>query len=125
MTHNKVDGNVTGPLIQARDICGSVIVNPASVLSERLATVADRLARDISALWSAEQERRQIHGFLWQQAAWYLNVPMVVVLFEKIATSSTLRPLGVEEVMDWTEDVLVRVDRDRSFALREGEMLQP
>jgi hypothetical protein len=54
MTHNKVDGNVTGPLIQARDIRGSVIVNPASVLSERLAMVADRLTRDIGALWSAE-----------------------------------------------------------------------
>lgn len=54
-------GERHGPLIQARDIRGSVIVNPASVLSERLATAADRLARDIGALWSAEQERRQIH----------------------------------------------------------------
>lgn len=53
--------------------------------------------------------------FQWRQAAWHLRVPMVSVLFEKIATPSTLKPLGVEEVMDWTEDVLARVDRTRFF----------
>lgn len=53
--------------------------------------------------------------FQWRQAAWHLRVPMVSVLFEKIATPSTLKPLGVEEVMDWTEDVLARVDRQRFF----------
>ena len=63
--------------------------------------------------------------FSWRQAAWYLNVPMVSVLFEKIATPSTLRPLGVEEVMDWTEDVLARVDRDRFFAqFEQGSAVQ-
>jgi len=53
--------------------------------------------------------------FEWRTAAWHLNVPMVSILFEKIAIPSTLRPLGVEEVMDWTEDALARVDRERFF----------
>jgi hypothetical protein len=54
--------------------------------------------------------------FQWRQAAWHMRVPMVSVLFEKIATPSTLKPLGIEEIMDWTEDVLARVDPDRFFA---------
>jgi len=63
--------------------------------------------------------------FQWRQAAWHLRVPLVSVLFEKIATPSTLRPLGVEEVMDWTEDVLARVDRDRFFArFEQGKAVQ-
>lgn len=53
--------------------------------------------------------------FQWRQAGWHLRVPIVRGLFEKIATYSTLRPLGVDEVMDWTEDVLARVDRVRFF----------
>lgn len=63
--------------------------------------------------------------FQWRQAAWHLRVPMVSVLFEKIATPSTLKPLGVEEVMDWTEDVLARVDRDRFFdRFEQGKAVQ-
>lgn len=53
--------------------------------------------------------------FQWHEAGWHLRVPIVRGLFEKIATASTLRPLGVDEVMDWTEDVLARVDRGRFF----------
>lgn len=53
--------------------------------------------------------------FEWRTAAWHLNVPMVSILFEKIAIPSTLRPRDVEEVMDWTEDALARVDRERFF----------
>lgn len=53
--------------------------------------------------------------FRWKEAAWHLRVPMVKVLFERIATPSTLRPLGVDEVMDWTDAVLARVDRQRFF----------
>ena len=63
--------------------------------------------------------------FHWRQAAWHLRVPMVSILFEKIATPSTLKPLGVEEVMDWTEDVLARVDRDRFFdRFEQGKAVQ-
>ncbi len=53
--------------------------------------------------------------FQWHEAGWHLRVPIVRGLFEKIATASTLRPLAVDEVMDWTEDVLARVDRARFF----------
>jgi hypothetical protein len=63
--------------------------------------------------------------FRWHEASWHLRVPMVSVLFEKIATPSTLRPLGVEDVMAWTEDVLARVDRQRFFhRFEEGKAVQ-
>jgi hypothetical protein len=57
--------------------------------------------------------------FSWKLAAWYLRVPMVSILFEKIATPSTLRKLNISDVMSWTEDVLARIDRDRFFACFE------
>lgn len=53
--------------------------------------------------------------FKWKLAAWHLNVPMVSILFEKIATPSTLKKLGISDIMSWTEDVLARVDRSRFF----------
>ncbi len=63
--------------------------------------------------------------FEWRKAAWHLNVPMVSILFEKIATPSTLRPLGVMEVMDWSEAALARVDRDGFFQrFEEGSAVQ-
>lgn len=58
--------------------------------------------------------------FSWHDAVWYLKVPMVKVLFERIAIPSTLGPLGVIEVLDWTEDLLARVDRERFFAQFES-----
>lgn len=54
--------------------------------------------------------------FRWSGAAWHLRVPMVSVLFEKIATPRTIRHLGIGEIMDWTEDILARVDREWFFA---------
>jgi hypothetical protein len=59
--------------------------------------------------------------FHWKQAAWYLNVPMVNILFEKIAVPSTLRRLGIEEIMEWTDEALARVDRTQFFARFEKD----
>jgi hypothetical protein len=61
MDHNEITGNVSGAVIQARDIGGSVYVSLASAGPDRLAAAADRLARDMRAIWSGEQERRQVH----------------------------------------------------------------
>jgi len=57
--------------------------------------------------------------FSWKLAAWHLRVPMVSILFEKIATPSTLRKLNISDIMNWTEDVLARIDRGRFFACFE------
>jgi N-6 DNA Methylase len=66
-------------------------------------------------LWSRDQPTDSTEQFKWKQAAWSLNVPMVRVLFEQIATPSQLGPLKLAELMDWTEQVLNRVDRERFF----------
>lgn len=48
-------------------------------------------------------------------AQWYLRVPMVGVLFEQITVPSVLRRLGLDELLDWTDDLLARVDRHAFF----------
>jgi hypothetical protein len=53
--------------------------------------------------------------FTWRQAAWQLKVPMVSKLFEQISVPSIMRLLNVEEIMDWTDEALARVDRGQFF----------
>lgn len=66
-------------------------------------------------LWSSHDGREPTRRFEWRQAGWSLNVPMVRILFEQIATPSQLAPLGLDELMDWSEDVLNRVNRALFF----------
>ena len=47
-------------------------------------------------------------------AQWTLSVPMVRVLFQQLATPANL-PVGLDEILDWTDDVLARVDRKLFF----------
>ena len=65
-------------------------------------------------LWSEQQRERTTNRFTWRQAQWTLSVPMVRVLFQQLATPANL-PVGLDEVLDWTDDVLARVDRKLFF----------
>lgn len=65
--------------------------------------------------WSQRQPDDSAQRFSWKVAQWTLNVPMVRVLFEQLALPSHL-PAGLDEVLDWTEDVLARIDRKAFFA---------
>ncbi len=56
--------------------------------------------------WSAGNPRPN-ERFSWRMAQWTLNVPMVRVLFEQLTTPRNL-PAGLDEVLDWTEDVILR-----------------
>lgn len=80
-------------------------------------TLVQTLFYGIFSAWVLWHQSEPAPGqrFRWHEAGWHLRVPIVRGLFEKIATASTLRPLGVDEVMDWTEEVLARVDRGRFF----------
>jgi hypothetical protein len=62
--------------------------------------------------WSRGQSPSSTERFSWRTAQWTLNVPMVRVLFEQLTTPGHL-PVGLDEVLDWTEDVLARIDRAR------------
>lgn len=77
-------------------------------------------------LWSKKNPpRRRTAQFNWHEAAWSLHVPMIKALFEQVATPSRLQPLGLTEVLDWTTDVLNRVDRAAFFAnFEEGHAVQ-
>lgn len=64
--------------------------------------------------WSEQQPERATTRFTWRQAQWTLSVPMVRVLFQQLATPANL-PAGLDEVLDWTDDVFARVDRALFF----------
>jgi hypothetical protein len=77
-------------------------------------------------LWSKSNPptNRQAR-FNWHEAAWSLHVPMIKALFDQIATPTQLRDLNIVEVLDWTTDVLNRVDRKAFFEnFEEGHAVQ-
>lgn len=64
--------------------------------------------------WAEGKPNDTAQRFTWKQAQWTLGVPMVSALYEQLATPNKL-PIGLDEVLDWTDDVLHRVDRDLFF----------
>jgi hypothetical protein len=64
--------------------------------------------------WSEQQPEDSTNRFTWRLAQWTLSVPMVRVLFHQLATPTNL-PAGLDEVLDWTDDVFARVDRKLFF----------
>ena len=76
-------------------------------------------------LWSKDHLPASKDRFDWRTAAWTLRVPMIRALFEQIATPLKLGPLGLVEVLDWTEAVLDRVDRASFFdQFEQGQAVQ-
>ena len=49
----------------------------------------------------------QAKKFDWRLAGWYLKVPMIKALFERVANPSQLGRLGFIEVLDWTTDTQI------------------
>jgi len=65
--------------------------------------------------WSIRKTPSSSQRFSWRTAHWTLNVPMVRVLFDQLVTPRNL-PAGIDQILDWTEDVFARVDPDPFFA---------
>lgn len=64
------------------------------------------------------REQRQGEGagaFEWRMAAWSLRVPVIRAIFEMVSSPARLQPLGLTDLLDWTEDVLNRVDQRAFF----------
>ena len=73
-------------------------------------------------LWHRQGERGR---FDWRTAVWYMRVPMIQVLFSKVATPMNLGRLDLVEVLDWSGDALNRVDRESFFSrFEEGQAVQ-
>jgi hypothetical protein len=64
--------------------------------------------------WSEQQPEQTANRFTWRQAQYTLSVPMVRVLFQQLATPAYL-PVGLDEILDWTDDVFARIDRKLFF----------
>jgi len=72
-------------------------------------------------IWAHDHEGQPEARFDWHAAGRTLHVPMVASLFSQIATKEKLKPLGVDEVLDWAGLVLNRVDRRSFFEKFEQE----
>ncbi len=59
--------------------------------------------------------------FDWRTTEWTLHVPFIRTLYEEVAKSSRLGPLGLVEVLDWAGGVLNRVDRGDFFGRFEDQ----
>ncbi|HEV7405997.1 MAG TPA: N-6 DNA methylase, partial [Chthoniobacteraceae bacterium] len=63
--------------------------------------------------------------FRWRESAYHLGLPVLRTLFHQLADPQKLRDLGLEEVLDWTEATLARVERATFFAhFALGEAVQ-
>ena len=72
-------------------------------------------------LW-ARQTPPPVGAFDWRIAVWHLRAPVLRGLFQQLSDPGRLQPLGLVEVLDWTEAALDRVDRAAFFSrFAEGE----
>ncbi len=58
-------------------------------------------------LWARAEEQQR---FSWDDTRKYLRAPVLRMLFHQITDPGRLERLGLEEVLDWTESALERVD---------------
>src|SRR6187200_1436817 len=72
-------------------------------------------------LWCKRPATGPEDKFNWHEAAWSLHVPAIKTLFEHLATPSKLESLGIEEVLNWTQSALNRVERDEFFTTFEED----
>ena len=76
-------------------------------------------------LWH-ESHPKPTDRFQWRLSAQHLGLPILRTLFVQLAGDpKKVRALNLEEVLDWTEDCLARVDRASFFARYDmGEAVQ-
>jgi hypothetical protein len=55
-------------------------------------------------------------AFDWRLAGWSLKVPAIQSLFHEFAKPDSVQKLGLKEVLDWTGEMLNRIDTERFFS---------
>ncbi|MCX7014281.1 MAG: N-6 DNA methylase [Candidatus Sumerlaeota bacterium] len=87
------------------------------------ATLVQTLFYGVFSSWVLWARNHPAPGerFDWHAAGWTLHVPMIKSLFEQIATPTRLKPLRVDEVLNWAGMALNRVDRSAFFQKFEEE----
>jgi hypothetical protein len=81
-------------------------------------TLIQTLFYGIFSAWVLWHESHPKPGdrFEWRSAVDHLGLPILRSLFHQVAYPANIRALNIEEVLDWTEDCLARVDRTIFFA---------
>ncbi len=79
-------------------------------------TLVQTLFYGLFAAWVLWHQRGRQGRFDWRRAGGELHVPMIQVLFEQLAMTHRLRPLGLEEVLERAEALLNRVEADSFFS---------
>ena len=73
-------------------------------------------------LWARQESQDKFH---WRMAGWYLRVPIIQALFQRVSQPDHLHSLNLVEVLDWAADALKRVNQSEFFKLLdEGEAVQ-
>ncbi|HEV2380148.1 MAG TPA: type ISP restriction/modification enzyme [Terriglobia bacterium] len=75
-------------------------------------------------LWFKQHRRTGADRFDWASAARYLRVPMISRLFYLVADPNQLDALRLSEVLDWTAQVLNRVELDFFAKFQEEHAVQ-
>ncbi len=81
-------------------------------------TLIQTLFYGIFSAWVLWHESAPAPGrrFEWKSAVDHLGLPILRSLFHQVAYPANIRALDLEEVLDWAEDCLARVDRAGFFA---------
>ena len=88
-------------------------------------TLVQTLFYGVFAAWVLWARAGESKRFTWDDTRKYLRAPVLRMLFHQITDPGRLERLGLDEVLNWTEAALDRVDRD-AFLTRfsEGEAVQ-
>ena len=78
-------------------------------------------------LWHRERHPDSSTGqqFDWRTSAFYLHVPVLRKLFHIVADPGQLEELRLRDLLDWTGDVLNRVDESNFFMRFEQDLVVP
>ena len=88
-------------------------------------TLVQTLFYGVFAAWVLWARAGKPGRFGWKDTVYELRAPVLRMLFHQITDPGRLERLGLDEVLDWTEAALERVDRE-AFLTRfsEGEAVQ-
>lgn len=77
-------------------------------------------------LWHETPRAQQENAtFDWRLSPYLLHVPVIRGLVERLAMATRVRELGLEQVLQWTEDAINRVNRRAFFEkFNTGEAIQ-
>ena len=78
-------------------------------------TLVQTLFYGVFSAWVVHA-RAGARAFDWRASSWSLTVPVMSLLFQKVATPQALGPLGLVPLLDAAARALDRVDRDAFFA---------